>query len=71
MAPLTLRSRITDMIRRETAWQLQHRETGQGPQGRIVAKMNSLVDKDVIAALYEAGRAGVEIDPELCGGSVA
>ena len=62
VAPLTLRSRITEMIRRETAWQLHYRETGQGSKGRIVAKMNSLVDKDVIAALYEAGRAGVEID---------
>lgn len=34
----------------------------KGEQGRIVAKVNSLVDQDIILALYEASRAGVQID---------
>ena len=33
-----------------------------GEKGHIVAKMNSLCDRDVIAALYEASAAGVKID---------
>jgi polyphosphate kinase len=53
VSPVNLRDRMTDMIRRET----QH-ET----QGRIVAKMNSLVDQKIIATLYEASQAGVQID---------
>ncbi len=53
VSPVNLRDRMTDMIRRET----QH-----GTQGRIVAKMNSLVDQKIIATLYEASQAGVQID---------
>jgi len=33
-----------------------------GEEGRIIAKMNSLCDQDVIMALYEASNAGVKID---------
>jgi polyphosphate kinase len=33
-----------------------------GGTGRIVAKMNALVDPQIIATLYEASRAGVQID---------
>jgi polyphosphate kinase len=33
-----------------------------GGTGRIVAKMNSIVDKPIIEALYAASRAGVQID---------
>jgi polyphosphate kinase len=33
-----------------------------GGSGRIVAKMNALVDAPVIRVLYEASQAGVKID---------
>jgi polyphosphate kinase len=56
VAPVSLRQRMTELIRRET----QHCRNGD--QGRITAKMNSLVDPQIIAALYEASQAGVEID---------
>ncbi len=56
VAPVTLRSRMESMIRRE----IQHHQ--QHGKGRIVAKVNSLVDPKMIAVLYEAGRAGVDID---------
>jgi len=56
VAPVNLRDRMTAMIRREIA------NCRQGATGRIVAKMNSLVDQKIIAALYEASQAGVQID---------
>ena len=62
VAPITLRSRMTEMIRREAAHQKRYNETGLGQGGRIIAKMNSLVDPLIISVLYEAGRMGVEID---------
>jgi polyphosphate kinase len=52
VAPITLRSRILEMIRDET----------EAPDGRIVMKMNSLVDPEMIEALYEASRAGTGVD---------
>jgi polyphosphate kinase len=51
IAPLTLRSRLTDLIRREATH-----------DGSIVLKMNSLVDADMIDALYQASQAGARID---------
>jgi polyphosphate kinase len=56
VAPATLRARTLELIDRETA----HAKAGRG--GRIIAKMNALVDPEVIAALYRASQAGVEID---------
>ncbi len=56
VAPVNLRDRMTEMIRRE----IEH--CRQGATGRIVAKMNALVDQKIIAALYEASQAGVQID---------
>ncbi len=56
LAPLWLRSKFLKLIRRET------RYARAGGTGRIRAKMNSLCDKEVIAALYEASCAGVQIE---------
>ena len=56
VAPLTLRKRMLELIRREIA----HAKAGK--QGRIIAKMNSLVDAEMIRTLYEASQAGVEIE---------
>ena len=53
VAPVGLRSGIIRLIRREAA-----RASG----GRIIIKVNSLVDTDVVDALYEASQAGVDID---------
>ena len=55
MAPTQLRERILKLIERER----RRAEAGQAAQ--IRAKMNSLVDEDIIRALYEASRAGVPI----------
>ncbi|PZV08116.1 MAG: polyphosphate kinase 1 [Leptolyngbya sp.] len=56
VAPLTLRDRMEALIRRE----IDHAQGGG--QGKIVAKMNSLVDGRIIRLLYEASQAGVDID---------
>ncbi|MCY6489616.1 polyphosphate kinase 1 [Leptolyngbya sp. GGD] len=56
ISPMTMRDRITAMIRRE----IQHCQQGQ--PGRIIAKMNSLTDVEMIRTLYEASQAGVQID---------
>lgn len=56
VAPVNLRDRMIALIRRET----EHCQNGRS--GRIVAKMNALVDPQIIATLYEASRAGVQID---------
>jgi polyphosphate kinase len=56
VAPVNLRDRMVALIRRE----IEHRKNGA--HGRIVAKMNALVDPTIITALYEASQAGVETD---------
>ena len=56
VAPFNLHQRMQELIERETA----HARAGQ--PARIVAKMNSLVDKTTIDHLYEASQAGVRID---------
>jgi polyphosphate kinase len=55
-APHTLHERILALIDREA----EHAAAGRG--GRIIAKMNALVEVEVIEALYRAAQAGVEID---------
>jgi polyphosphate kinase len=56
VAPLNLRQRLTALIEGEI------HQAQQGDGGRIIAKMNSLVDPDLIAQLYRASQAGVSID---------
>jgi polyphosphate kinase len=56
VAPANMRARVLDLIDRE----VEHAKSGR--TARIVVKMNSLVDPEVIEALYRASRAGVDID---------
>ena len=53
VAPGGLRKALLDLIQEETE---------AGPEGRIVFKVNNLIDPAMIEALYVASRAGVEID---------
>jgi polyphosphate kinase len=55
MAPTQFRERVLKLVHRER----QRAEAGQAAE--IRAKMNSLVDEDIIRALYDAARAGVRI----------
>jgi len=55
-SPFTMHAQLLAAIRRET----EHAQ--QGRAARIVAKMNALVEPQVIQALYEASQAGVKID---------
>jgi polyphosphate kinase len=56
VAPHNMRARFTQMIDREA----EHARAGR--PGRIIAKMNALVDADIIHHLYAASQAGVHID---------
>ena len=56
LAPLWLRGKFLRLIQRET------RNAKNGKPARIIVKMNSLCDKEIIANLYEASCAGVKID---------
>ena len=56
VAPVSLRAGMEALIRRE----IEHAKAGRG--GHIIAKMNSLVDPSIIALLYEASQAGVQIE---------
>ena len=53
MSPAQIKPKILSLI---------HNETRKGEGGQIIAKVNSLVDEDVIRALYKASQAGVKID---------
>jgi polyphosphate kinase len=61
MAPTVLRERVLRLIERER----RHAEQGQAAE--IRAKMNALVDGDIIRALYDASRAGVKISLNVRG----
>jgi polyphosphate kinase len=53
VAPVNFRRHMREFIERETT---------HGEEGRIIIKINSLVDSKMIAALYRASQAGVKID---------
>ena len=56
VAPLDLAEKTIALIDREA----EHAR--QGKEARIIAKMNALLDKTVVQALYRASQAGVQID---------
>ncbi len=56
VAPVSLRKGMINLIKREI------QNVKNGNQGKIIAKMNSLVDPEIISLLYEASEAGVIID---------
>ncbi|MGN1141942.1 MAG: RNA degradosome polyphosphate kinase [Oliverpabstia sp.] len=56
VAPLWMRSRFLHLIEMEA----EHARKGQ--KAHIIAKMNSLCDQEIIAALYAASAAGVKIE---------
>ena len=58
VAPHYLRHRIRDLIAQEASY---------GPAGRLVFKLNSLIDNDMVEALYAASDAGVKVDLVLRG----
>jgi polyphosphate kinase len=53
MAPTQIKPKVLSLI---------HNETRMGSEGVIIAKMNALVDEDIIKALYKASQAGVKIE---------
>ncbi len=53
IAPVTMRKRVVELIRREIAL---------GDKGRLIFKMNALEDREMIRLFYEASRAGVRVD---------
>jgi len=56
VAPMNMKDRFIEMIQREIAF------AQMGKSARIIAKCNSLEDKEVIENLYEASRQGVHVD---------
>ena len=61
VAPIMMKSRFIDLIQREIML------TEKGEPGLILAKMNSLQDKQMIEALYRASQAGVKIKLNIRG----
>jgi polyphosphate kinase len=55
-SPFTLHSNLVEAIKKETEI------AKSGKKAHIIAKMNALLDKDIILALYKASNAGVKID---------
>lgn len=56
LAPLWLRDRFHYLVERE----IRHAKEGQ--EAHIIAKMNSVCDKDIIELMYRASKAGVKIE---------
>ncbi len=53
VAPTNMRRQLLELIAREATF---------GERGRLILKMNALIDAEMIEALYRASRAGVQID---------
>jgi polyphosphate kinase len=62
LAPADLAANCLELIERETA------NARRGRPARIIAKLNALLDRKIIQALYRASQAGVEIDLIVRGG---
>ncbi|MBP5707307.1 MAG: polyphosphate kinase 1, partial [Spirochaetales bacterium] len=60
-APLDMRNFFIEKIG------IEKQNAINGGKGKIVAKMNALIDTKIIMELYEASKAGVEIDLMVCG----
>ena len=56
VAPIWMKKRFLEMIHRET------KNAKEGKPAKIIAKCNSLCDRKIILALYEASCAGVQVD---------
>ena len=56
VGPINLRERFEALLERE----IEHQNAGRG--GHLVFKMNSLIDRKMIAILYRASQAGVKVD---------
>ncbi len=56
VGPINLRERFEALLERE----IEHQRAGRG--GHLIFKMNSLIDRKMIAILYRASQAGVKID---------
>ncbi len=61
VGPTDIKPRLLSLIRRE-----REKSSPESP-GLIRAKMNALIDRDVIRALYEASRAGVQVQLNVRG----
>jgi polyphosphate kinase len=55
-SPFTLQEKLLKLVRRETA------NAASGRTGHIIAKINALVEPELIRALYEASSSGVHVD---------
>jgi len=62
VAPIDMREKFLSLIRRETA------NAKNRMNARIIAKLNTLLDKEIVQALYEASMAGVKINLIIRGG---
>jgi polyphosphate kinase len=56
VAPLTMRKRLATLINREVKW------AKKGKPAKLIFKMNSLIDSEIIRQLYQASQAGVKIE---------
>ena len=56
VAPIDLRARFAKLIERE----IEHKKAGR--PARLIFKMNGFVDREMIRLVYEASKAGVQID---------